>query len=109
MVIGGPEIFQAVSTGGAVVVLTWIVYQFLGGNIYSEKGHKAIVDPLQKTVDQQRQELMELAADSRKAILDVTESQRKSLEEQARTIDVLREVLRQNRAEPPQGSGSGAS
>lgn len=105
--LGQGDIIQLIMQGGAVVVLAWILWLFLNDKILSRTTHLDIVRRLETTISEQKTELLEMAADSRKAVLEITASQRVTVEEQTRTIEVLREMVAQLReAQRPPGGGT---
>jgi uncharacterized coiled-coil protein SlyX len=101
-----PEIADLMIKGGAVVVLAWILWMMIDGKLVSRHAHQEIVDPLKDTITEQREELKELGESSRKAVVDMTETQRAALAEQNKTIEILQALLEQQQRS---GSTSGRS
>jgi hypothetical protein len=87
------ELLRLVSTGGASGVLAWVVFQYGRGDIISRPSHKDVVDPMRETIAHLRKELHDSTAEHRQAILEITDNQRAAMEEQAKTIQLLRALL----------------
>lgn len=91
--VGIVELIQLVTSGGGAAVLAWIVFQYSRGEIISRKTHTDVMEPLKETVAHLRGELRSTTAEARQAILDITANQKAAMEEQAKTIAILRELL----------------
>jgi hypothetical protein len=101
-----PDAVNLILQGGSTGALAWVLYMMFRGHIVSRHAHEEIVDPLKVTIQEQKVELKELGDSSRKAVIDMTETQRAALAEQNRTIELLQALVAQQQSS---GSASGRS
>ncbi|MGN6031446.1 MAG: hypothetical protein ACTHQE_07250 [Thermomicrobiales bacterium] len=100
-----PSMFQVVSTGGAVVVLLWLCWAFMRGDIVPKSTHDATVTGYREQITELNAETIETAKEAKANVSALVDTQRALLEEQRRALEFLRTLSERS---TPSGSGGGS-